>query len=292
MARVPVPEPRPLPAHIPPRGAPAATHAWPTAPRGALPWGPAVGPGVGPCLWGPATATAAAWAPPAPHRPPREMPSAGNGPVLRPVPPAHTVNPHPALAQPGPSQQQPPVVIFYLKRSLCSHFIVVVLSLLAMYRLLQGVPGRRGAPCPGWCVAPARCPRPGARDVRREARREAGPNSTKQVVLRQWPPLPMPSCAHPAASPWCPQPGAGSLRAGWATKPSLLAIRSWGAWGRWHGSGGVGAALLGGGSVPGGGHRALGRAQRAPCPARGATPEVTAGHPKMTLSPLYLVAEG
>lgn len=48
------------------------------------------------------------------------------------------------------------LLFFYLKRSLFSHFIILLL-LLAMYRLLQGVPTPGGAPCPGPCTAPALC---------------------------------------------------------------------------------------------------------------------------------------
>lgn len=169
------------------------------------------------------------------------------------VPP---LRPHQGSVNPLPSPCPAPSIpaaassyYFLFKRIIIFPFHCGFLFLLlAMYRLLQGIPSLRGAPCPGWCVAPARCPRPRAKDVRREARREAGPNSTKQTVLRQRPPLPpaMLSCTHPAATPWCPQPRAGTHPGWWATKPSPLAIRSCGARGQWHGSGGVGGSSAGG----------------------------------------------
>ncbi|XP_054076545.1 protein PAXX isoform X3 [Rissa tridactyla] len=134
------------------------------------------------------------------------------------------------------------------------------LFLPAMYRLLQGVPTPRGALCPRLCVASALCPWLVAKDVQREVRREAGPNSTKRIVLRQRPPpppprddaLPLPPRCHPRAlhapsgvCAWAaPSPGQGGHRGhpGCAGTPrwghaSPLTIESHWARGWGHGSG-------------------------------------------------------
>lgn len=110
------------------------------------------------------------------------------------------------------------VIIFYLKQSLFSHFIFFLL--LAMYRLLQSISTHRYAPHLGLCMAQVLA----SEDVWREARWEAGPNSTKQIMLRQQspPPRAMLHCSSPL--PWgtclCnhPQGARGSravLHLGW-----------------------------------------------------------------------------
>lgn len=205
---------------LPPTPGPTAQRGTPC--RGALPWGPATAAAASPRL----ARAAATWAPGLrPTARPGRCQALGMAPccVLPLRPHQGSVNP---LPSPCPAPSIPAAAssyYFLFKRIIIFPFHCGFLFLLlAMYRLLQGIPSLRGAPCPGWCVAPARCPRPRAKDVRREARREAGPNSTKQTVLRQRPPLPpvMLSCTHPAATPWCPQPRAGT-HPGWVGNKAI-----------------------------------------------------------------------
>ena len=271
-------QPRPLPAHIPSRGAPTATHAWPHGAAGdALTWGPCPrcchqrGASMGSLAWLlPAPCGASC---PWPRHPPRSVPGTGcsptapsptpvgarrwvqpHGPITHPswrwvqpcvVPsslcPPQAPAPHRRAPSPGtPAHQQPQRLegssYYFLFKTIIIFtfhlFFFRLFLLLAMYRLLQGVPTPGGAPCPGRAWH-RRCARGQGRRAGGEAGSGAELNEANSVKAAG---TPAPGRCHPAEPP--PQPPRLCRQAcpghGWGTKASPSSIES-------HGDGGMAA---------------------------------------------------